>query len=89
MPIYHWKPERIEVHFALILWEMTVLKGGHISVGNYIYPGERSFHVQITLDIKKVLSDIFKSLRIKWEYFDIDVPTTGGHEAGSGKTMEG
>nr|MDO8118575.1 IS1634 family transposase [Candidatus Sigynarchaeota archaeon] len=111
-PIFHWKPERIEVHFALILWGMMalailrhvltrkgieysfeqlkrIIKGGHVSVGDYIYPGERSFHVQKTLDIGKELSDIFKSLKIKWEYFDIAVSTTVRQESDSGKTMEG
>src|SRR5271157_759562 len=24
-PVYHWKPERIQVHFALILWGMMAL----------------------------------------------------------------
>jgi len=109
-PIFHWKPERIQVHFALILWGMmalallkhrlakkgmdytfeqlkTVIKEGHVSVGDYIYPGERSFHIRKTLNIGNELKDILQALKIKWEYFDIAVSPTVGEKTASSKSM--
>jgi transposase len=108
-PIYHRKPERIHVHFTLIMWGMMAMallkhklatkgmdytfeqlkekiKEGYISSGNYIYPGERSFHVRKTLNIGKGLKDIFHALKIKWEYFDIDVLPTEVQKNLSGKS---
>ena len=111
-PVYHWKPERIQVHFALILWGMMALallkqelakkgmdytfeelaekiKEGRVSVGDYVYPGERSFLIRKTLNIGKELQDVFQALKIKWEYFDIDVSATEVAQIGPGKTATG
>jgi len=111
-PIFHWKPERIQVHFALILWGMMALallkhelakkgiyytfeqlekmiKEGRVSVGDYIYPDERSFRIRKTLNIGKELKAIFHALKIKWEFFDIDVLTTVDAKSASIKSMMG
>jgi hypothetical protein len=110
-PFFHRKPERIHVHFALILWGMMalsmlkhelamkgmeytfeqiekIIKGGHVSVGDYLYPGEKSFQIRKTLNMSKELNDIFRVLKIRWEYFYIEeVLTTESVHDGSTMMM--
>ena len=120
--VFHWKPERIQVHFSLILWGMMALamlrqelakkgmdytfeelmekiKEGQVSEGDYIYPGKTSYRIRKALNIDKKLTDIFRALKIKWDYFDIEtidpgvaestLTPTENEQIGSGKiTME-
>jgi len=94
-PIFHRKPDRIQVHFALILWGMMALallrcllkehsldftfealrakiQEGVVSIGDYIYPGGKSYRIRKSLNIGKELKAIFQVLKIKWEYFEIN-----------------
>jgi hypothetical protein len=65
------------------------IKEGRVSVGDYVYPGEKSFRIRKTLNIGKELQDVFQALKIKWEYFDIDVSATEVTQIGPGKTATG
>jgi len=104
-PIFHRKPERIKVHFALVIWGIMALaisrnlliqkkmefsfeqlkeliKKGYLSIGDYIYPGHKSFRIQRTLNIAPVLKKILKNLGLKFDYFDIKViPTPKNNNA--------
>ena len=105
-PIFHRRPERIHVHFALILWGMMAkavlkqllaksgleysfeqlevkIKEGKVSIGDYFYPDNKSYRIHKSLKIDKALKEIFQILKIKWDYFDIDVVPTGGEHDGS------
>ena len=105
-PIFHRKPERIHVHFALILWGMMAMallkqvlaksgleysfeqlevkiKEGKVSIGDYFYPDNKSYRIHKSLKIDKALKEIFQILKIKWDYFDIDVVPTGGEQDSS------
>nr|MDO8118538.1 hypothetical protein [Candidatus Sigynarchaeota archaeon] len=104
-PVFHRRPDRIAVHFALILWGMMALallkvllsmrgieytfeqlqakiKEGHVLVGDFIYLDAKSFRIQKSLNINKDLQEIFRVLKIKWEYFDIEVLTTKNEDPG-------
>ena len=98
-PIFHRKPERIKVHFALVIWGIMafailrnlliqqklefsfeqlkeLIKKGYLSMGDYIYPGYKSFRIQRTLNIAPDLKKILKTLGLKFDYFDIKVIPT-------------
>ena len=99
-PLRHYKPARIKVHCALVIWgamafallryrlkqheiELTfeelkdVLKDGFFSIGDYVYPGYKSFRIQRTLNLKPLLEDIFKVFKLDFDYFEIKLIPTG------------
>lgn len=98
-PVFHRKPDRIKVHFALVIWGImafailrnrliqkklefsfeqlkALIKKGYLSMGDYIYPGHKSFRIQRTLNIAPDLKKILKNLGLKFDYFDIKVLPT-------------
>jgi len=98
-PIFHYRPNRIQTHFALVLWGvlfcallklvlahhklefsfeqlMTIIQDGKISVGTYVYPAYKTFTIKKTLNISPELKRILKILKIKYNYFDIEVTPT-------------
>ncbi len=52
------------------------IKRGYISIGDYIYPGYKSFRIQRTLNIDPTLQSIFKLFKLDFDYFDIKLLPT-------------
>jgi transposase len=98
-PIFHYRPNRIQTHFALVLWGvlfcallklvlaknemafsfenlMNIIQEGKLSVGTYVYPENKTFTLTKTLNISPELARILKILKIKYNYFDIEVTPT-------------
>lgn len=106
-PIFHYRPNRIQTHFALVLWGvlfcallklvlaqnkrefsfenlMHIIQEGKLSVGSYIYPAYKTFTIKKTLNISPELEQILKILKIKYNYFDIEVtPTQKSQQRGA------
>ncbi|MHA1492121.1 MAG: IS1634 family transposase [Promethearchaeota archaeon] len=53
-----------------------IVKEGHVSIGDYIYPGYKSFRIQRTLNFNPILEDIFKIFKLESDYFDIKLLPT-------------
>ncbi len=53
-----------------------IVKEGYVSIGNYIYPGYKSFRIQRTLNFNPVLENIFKIFKLNFDYFDIKLLPT-------------
>lgn len=53
-----------------------IIKDGYISIGDYIYPGYKSFRVQRTLNVNIALENIFKVFKLNYDYFDIKLLPT-------------
>ena len=54
-----------------------IVKEGYISIGDYFYPGYKSFRIQRTLNFNPVLENIFKIFKLNFDYFDITLLPTG------------
>ncbi len=54
----------------------TIVKEGYVSIGDYIYPGYKSFRIQRTLNFNSMLENIFKLFKLKFDYFDIKLLPT-------------
>ncbi len=54
-----------------------IVKEGYVSIGDYIYPGYKSFRIQRTLNFKPVLENIFNIFKLNFDYFDIKLLPTG------------
>jgi len=54
----------------------NVVKEGYVSIGDYIYPGFKSFRIQRTLNFGPLLEVIFKIFELEYDYFDITVLPT-------------
>jgi len=53
------------------------IKEGYVSIGDYIYPGYKSFRIQRTLNLSPSLQTIFKLFKLDFDYFEITLhPTT-------------
>ncbi len=52
------------------------IKQGYVSIGDYIYPGYKSFRIQRTLNIDPTLQTIFKLFKLDSDYFDIKLLPT-------------
>ncbi len=52
------------------------IKQGYVSIGDYIYPGYKSFRIQRTLNIDPTLQTIFKLFELDSDYFDIKLLPT-------------
>jgi len=53
-----------------------IVKAGYVSIGDYIYPGFKSFRIQRTLNVNPLLETIFKVFEMNFDYFDIKlIPT--------------
>jgi len=48
-----------------------IVKDGYVSIGDYLYPDYKSFRIQKILNINRELKKIFKTFRLKYDYFDI------------------
>lgn len=64
---------KIELTFEKL---KDILTDGCLSIGDYIYPGYKSFRIQRTLNINPELERVFKIFRLKFDYFDIKVLPT-------------
>ena len=53
-----------------------IVKEGYVSIGDYIYPGHKSFRIQRTLNIGPTLQTIFKLFKLDSDYFDIKLLPT-------------
>lgn len=53
-----------------------VIKEGYVSIGDYIYPGYKSFRIRRTLNFVSLLEKIFKVFKLKSDYFDIKLLPT-------------
>jgi transposase len=53
-----------------------VVKAGYISIGDYIYPGFKSFRIQRTLNVNPILENIFKIYKLNFDYFEIKLLPT-------------
>ncbi len=53
-----------------------IVKEGYVSIGDYIYPGYKSFRIQRTLNINPILENIFKIFKLESDYFDIKLLPT-------------
>lgn len=53
-----------------------IVKSGYLSIGDYIYPGYKSFRIQRTLNVTPVLKNIFKVFKLNFDYFDIKLLPT-------------
>jgi len=53
-----------------------IVKEGYVSIGDYIYPGYKSFRIQRTLNLNPILDNIFKIFKLKFDYFDIKLLPT-------------
>jgi len=52
-------------------------KEGYVSIGDYTYPGYKSFRIQRTQNFSPLLENIFKIFKLNFDYFDIKLlPTT-------------
>ena len=47
------------------------IKQGYVSIGDYIYPGYKSFRIQRTLNLDPTLQTIFKLFKLNSDYFEI------------------
>ena len=52
------------------------IKQGYVSIGDYVYPGYKSFRIQRTLNIDLTLQTIFKLFNLDFDYFDIKLLPT-------------
>ncbi len=57
-----------------------IVKAGYVSIGDYIYPGYKSFRIQRTLNIDPILETIFKLFKLNFEYFDITLLPTSNNK---------
>jgi len=53
-----------------------IVKDGYVSIGDYIYLGYKSFRIQRTLNVNHRLKNIFKTFKLKFDYFDIKLLPT-------------
>jgi transposase len=53
-----------------------IVKTGYISIGDYVYPGFKSFRIQRTLNLNPTLEAIFKVFKLNFDYFDIKLLPT-------------
>ena len=53
-----------------------IVKEGHVSIGDFIYPGYKSFRIQRTLNFSPILENIFKIFKLESDYFDIKLLPT-------------
>ena len=53
-----------------------VIKQGHVSIGDYIYPDYKSFRIQRTLNLNPLLERMFKVFKLSHDYFDIKLLPT-------------
>jgi len=54
-----------------------IVKEGYVSIGDYTYPGYKSFRIQRTLNFNSILKNIFKIFKLESDYFDIKLLPTG------------
>ncbi|MHA1488119.1 MAG: hypothetical protein ACTSRI_00275 [Promethearchaeota archaeon] len=54
-----------------------MVKEGHISIGDHVYPAYKSFRIQRILSFNHVLENIFKIFKLNFDYFDIKFLPTG------------
>ena len=52
------------------------IKQGYVSIGDYIYPGYKSFRIQRTLNVDPTLQTIFNLFKLDSDYFDIKLLPT-------------
>lgn len=48
-----------------------IVKDVYVSIGDYLYPDYKSFRIQKILNVNRELKKIFKTFRLKHDYFDI------------------
>ncbi len=53
-----------------------IVKDGYISIGDYVYPGYKSYRIQRTLNVNPLLENIFKIFKLNFDYFDIKLLPT-------------
>jgi len=53
-----------------------IVKESHVSIGDYIYPGYKSFRIQKILNFNPELENIFKIFKLNFDYFDIKLLPT-------------
>jgi len=53
-----------------------IVKAGHVSIGDYVYPGYKSFRIQRTLNIDPTLQTIFRLFKVNFDYFNIKLLPT-------------
>jgi len=53
-----------------------IVKAGYVSIGDYVYPGFKSFRIQRTLNFNPSLKAIFKVFKLNFDYFDIKLLPT-------------
>jgi len=53
-----------------------IIKEGHVSIGDHVYPDYKSFRIQRTLNVNPPLKDIFKAFTLNFDYFDITLLPT-------------
>ncbi|TFG10561.1 MAG: IS1634 family transposase [Promethearchaeota archaeon] len=53
-----------------------IVTTGYFSIGDYVYPGYKSFRIQRILNLNPVLENIFKVFKLNFEYFDIKLLPT-------------
>jgi len=53
-----------------------IVKAGYVSIGDYVYPGYKSFRIQRTLNFNPLLEAIFKTFKLSFDYFDIKLLPT-------------
>ena len=54
-----------------------IVKEGYVSIGDYTYPGYKSFRIQRTLNFSSILENIFKIFNLNYDYFDITLLPIG------------
>jgi transposase len=65
---YFLMQQRLEFTFEEL---KDIVKEGHVSIGDYIYPDNKSFRIQRTININPLLENIFKIFKVNFDYFDI------------------
>jgi hypothetical protein len=53
-----------------------IVKSGYVSIGDYLYPENKSFRIQRTLNLNATLETIFKVFKLNFDYFDIKLLPT-------------
>lgn len=59
---------------------LEMIGDGYLSIGDYIYPRSKSFRIRRVLNIHPELREILSILKLKWDYFEIDVIPTDGEK---------
>lgn len=71
--------KQYDLEFTFEEWK-DIVKAGYVSIGDYIYPGYKSFRIQRTLNIDPILETIFKLFKLNFEYFDITLLPTSNNK---------